>query len=235
MKFTIEEVNGIPLMQLRDFLRRHWKRTDPFRVSCPTIESMYRREWRRYIRTNPNLRTSEAAEKQAVVRAETERTLQACLKAEFVDFDLEETIGLTPTDLGNKLKRASLRRYSRAAAQKQLNQFLNRCRTVNGMTPNMAEPLSLCQVMSVTFFGSYARGAMDVGDVDLVVKVQIRDVPEAHRYIEQVTKLPFLEAAAHHPIVIAENYLFKSLNILATTDILPGNLSPDEVILCDVG
>jgi predicted nucleotidyltransferase len=137
--------------------------------------------------------------------------------------------------LGNKLKQASLRRYSRAAAQKQLNQFLDRCRTVNGMTPNMAEPLSLCEVMSVTVFGSYARGSMDVGDVDLVVKVQIRDVPEAHRYIEQVTKQIFSQAAAHHPIVIAEIYLFKNLNILATTDILPGNLGEDEVIRCDVG
>jgi hypothetical protein len=99
MKFTIKDVNGIPLVQLRDFLRRHWKQTDPFRVSCPTIESMYRREWRRYIRTNPNLRTSEAAEKQAVVRAETKKTLQACLKAGFVDFDLEETTQLKLTGI----------------------------------------------------------------------------------------------------------------------------------------
>lgn len=221
MKFTEKNIDGISLRELRDFLRRHWGSAG----NKVQIDRLLIAEWRRAYRKNP-VRSKVVEEKRAAILADTERILKVLFDAGFITNGKYDGIELT--EKGTGLKASSLRRYSRDTAQKQLDQFITRCKDINTRTPTADDPISLCRIQKAIIFGSFARGEENVGDLDIYVEIVVKDAGE------QAIKDLFRKLRGRHPMGFALSYLQRNLTIIQLSTMLPPGVSENEMIDCGV-
>lgn len=221
MNFTEKNIDGISLRELRNFLRRHWGSAG----NEVQIDSLLIAEWRCACRKNP-VSIKVVEEKRASVPADTKRILKALFDAGFITNGRQDDIELT--EKGTRLKASSLRRYSRSAAQKQLDQFIVRCNDVNTRTPTANDPISLCRVQKAIIFGSFARGDENVGDLDIYVEIVVKDTGK------QAIKGLFRKLCGRHPLEFALSYLHRNLTIIQLSITLPPGVPESEMIDCGV-
>ncbi|MCG2787672.1 MAG: hypothetical protein L6461_21510 [Anaerolineae bacterium] len=221
MNFTEKIIDGISLRELRDFLHRHWGSAG----NEVQIDSLLIAEWRRAYRKNP-VSSKDVEEKRASVLAETKRILKALFDAGFITNGHQDDIKLT--EKGTRLKASSLRRYSRGAAQKQLEQFIARCNDINTRIPTADDPISLCRIQKAIIFGSFARGDENVGDLDVYVEIVVKEAGE------QAIKGLFRKLRGRHPLEFTLSYLQRNLTIIQLSITLPPGVPESEMIDCGV-
>lgn len=214
MDFTQHKIDGMPLRDAREFLRRHG--------TTRNIERVSTLEWRRYVDAN-RLSARSCRDQMPIHFAKTLGTLRALEANGFIVID-EDNQRFTMTDLGRRLKASSLRRYSREAAQRQLDEFCARCRDINRRAPDRLDPLSLCQIKA-TCFGSFVRGEQEVGDCDIFVVVRIKAgsiaLREWEEYIDETEDLSIADGLRINPDVLVLKYIKRGLNIISMTNKLP--------------
>lgn len=214
MDFTQYKIDGISLRDAREFLRR--------RGTTRNIERVSTLEWRRYVDSN-RLSARSCRHQMPIHFAKTLDTLRTLEANGFIVID-ENNQRFTMTDLGRRLKASSLRRYSREAAQRQLDEFCARCRDINRRAPDRLDPLSLCQIKA-TCFGSFVRGEQEVGDCDIFVVVRIKPGTIALRewgeYIETTRDLSITDGLERNPDVLVWKHIRRRLNIISMTNKMP--------------
>jgi hypothetical protein len=218
-----EKPGGFDLLELRDFMKRNVSNNE---YSITRLEGIIFGEQQRAIRQ------ASAPDIPAIrqrIEQDCQQYLQTLLKLEYIQTIPDPNFGdhYMQTLAGTAFAMAGPKRFTRKAAQKQLDEFLRRCRELNSQLPNIENPESICQVDSVIVFGSFAAdGTTDVGDVDLCLTLSVRDTHMFHTHIRQAFhSLATAEALQRAPEILALKKLRKGLNILSIGTQLPDGVS----------
>jgi hypothetical protein len=218
-----EKPDGIRMVELRDFIRRAVSNNE-FRIT--RLEVIIFREQRRALRqaSGPDV----LAVRQSIEK-DCKQYLETLLKLEYIETITDPKFGehYMQTVAGAAFAMASPKRFTRKAAQKQLDEFLRRCQELNTQAPNIENPETICQVDSVIVFGSFAAdGTTDVGDVDLCLTLSVRDTAMFQKHIRKAFhSLAVSDALQRAPENLALKKLRKGLNILSIGINLPDGVS----------
>lgn len=145
-----QEIGGVPILRVRDWLSRDSMRTRSCLVAC-----FHRWKLTRY-----------EPEEQIAHRVDT--LMDALFKLGYIEKEVkrypDESQFYKLTTLGEKFARASgAKRLKRETAAQALESFMSRVAEVN------ADPRFLVRVTRVVVYGSYIRGEETVGDLDIAV------------------------------------------------------------------
>jgi hypothetical protein len=217
--------NGIDMLELRDFLKSEITADD---FAYTGLGYIIQRERLRQIRKyKPRVELFPALEERAEEKCKL--YLKTLLEHGYIELrpELPGDSYYKQTLAGSAFAMASRRRFSRKSAQKQLDEFLRRCRDLNTLPTDINVPESLCQVDSVILFGSFSNeDSDDVGDVDLCLTLSIKDQQLVHLYRTETFKQYFLnDAIRRDPEIMARKFLKKGLNILSIGSNLPDGVT----------
>ena len=138
------------------------------------------------------------------VEANCKGYIDALLKLGYIEVraDIIDDVYYMQTIAGTAFAMASPKRYTRKAAQKQLDEFLRRFRELNSQSPSLDTPETICQVDSVILYGSFSKDdSLDVGDVDLCLTLSIRDQDLYRKYVTKSFKqFGTADALNHNPV-----------------------------------
>ena len=230
MKFNWDKtINGFRLIALRDFLRKNFAYSTSDGI---TAEGVFRRVWRRVSDNYYFLDDASFDLQKERCQKECEASINALLDGGFIKRTLREN-SYTLTDLGASFWVSSPKRYRRAAAQKQLDIFLERCREINARTAEIKDPESLCSVQKVIVFGSFARGEDPVGDIDIFIQLEVRDLEAVRKYQQRLSrrKLTLEQEFALDPQALALKYIHRGLTIIRMTSRIPNSVPPSEKVV----
>ncbi len=260
MKFDWKTpIRGIPPIELRNFLKQNF----PLYIGDGiTLEGVVDKLFLQEMRNSSWLWTESLKDRKIKIenikndaRERCRQLIQACLEGGFIEIRKEipldrpslQTHGVdedpkpatyyTLTDLGGDFRNASPRRFSRAAAQRQLDFFLDRCRDVNARPADITDPISLCCVQTVKLYGSFARGEENVGDLDLMMDIAFKDPDLATAYNTEILNQGGLEGFFRsEATILARRYLLRGLTILRTTPHFPKEWAPppNEILDCGI-
>jgi hypothetical protein len=223
MKFDWSaSINNVPLTELRLFLRWNFS---PSEITFDSVDGILDRELRRKINTLSKIPHPQwdMEKEKAKLQEHCQLFIEALLAGGFIKVfepQREDITYYTITELGNHLWHSRLRRYTHAAAEKQLNILLENCRMHNARKLSADDPLSFCSIRSVTVFGSYMRGEKEVGDVDVIIDVSIRDKRLYDKYMRKmISTTPLYQIATRSPEVQVLRHIKKGLNIIGLSTI----------------
>jgi hypothetical protein len=220
-----EKPDGIAMKDLRDFIRRAIPGNEDLGAD---LEYIFWREWRREIRIQGH-RYATYPTAQQKVKANCIQYLETLQRLGYIEAQSGpgDEIFYSKTDLGAAFASARLKRYTRQAAQRQLDEFLQRCHDLNAQSPNVDQPATICQVDEVILYGSFAnQDTASVGDVDVCLRLSVRDKNLFRQYLANtIHSMPVHEALGHLPDRLAVKKLRKGLNILSVGFELPDGIT----------
>ena len=217
-----EKPDGIDMMELREFMKRAVSNND---IQLTDIEGIIFFERRRTLRSNDHIRLADVPAIEQKVEKNCRQYIETLQKLSYVETqtDSQKRVYYIQTIAGLAFAMASPKRFTRKAAQKQLDEFLRRCKELNGQEPDMDNPETICQVDEVIVYGSFSvNGTTDVGDVDLCVTWSVRDNDMYRKYnTMSFKKFGISEALNRAPEFLVMKKLRKGLNILSVGPQLP--------------
>jgi hypothetical protein len=217
-----EKPNGLDLLELRDFMKRSVSGTE---ISISTLASIFRHEWRRMVRTENPRQGADLPALRQKVETECLLSLATLQKLGYIEIIQDPPFGIhySRTIAGAAFAMASPKRFTRQAAQKQLDEFIRRCQELNAQVPSLDHPETICRVEAVVVFGSFAtEGITDVGDVDLCLTLSVRDRDLYRQHNSRSFKrFAVSEALKRAPDFQALKKLRRGLNILSIGTELP--------------
>jgi len=216
-----EKPDGIDMTELRDFMKRAIANDD---IQLTGLQNIIFYEQRR-IKCMQHPRIEEIRAIEQKVEVDCKSYISALLKLGYIEVrpEITDDVYYMQTISGTAFAMASPKRFTRKAAQKQLDEFLRRCNELNNQAPNLDVPETICQVDSVILFGSFAKDALsDVGDVDLCLNISVRDQDLYNKYnSKSFIQYGVAETLNRNPIFLARKKLRKGLNILSIGSQLP--------------
>jgi hypothetical protein len=226
-----EKLDGISVAELRDFIRRAVSNNE---LRITRLEGIIFREQRRALRQASG---SDVLAIRQKVEKDCKHYLETLQKLEYIETITDPNFGnhYMQTVAGAAFAMASPKRFTRKAAQKQLDEFIRRCQKLNSQAPNIENPETICQVDSVIVYGSFAtEGTTDVGDVDLCVRITIQDEVLYRKYGSMLfERFALADALNHAPESQAMKKLRKGLNILSIGTQLPEEVSGTTLLKRD--
>jgi len=217
-----EKPDGSDMMELRDFMKRAVSNSD---IQLTDMEGIIFFERRRALRSQNHIRQADVPAIEQKVEKNCRQYIETLQKLGYVETqtDSQKRVYYIQTIAGLAFAMASPKRFTRKAAQKQLDEFLRRCKELNGQEPDIDSPETICQVDEVIVYGSFAvDGTTDVGDVDLCVTWSVRDNDLYRKYNSRsFKKFGISEALNRAPEFLVMKKLRKGLNILSVGSQLP--------------
>ena len=220
-----EKPGGFDMRDLRDFMKRSVSNDEMTGTTLSYIISVERR--RAIHREHPRYDDFPALELK--VEADCKRYLDTLVELGYIEIRADKPLDTyyQQTLAGSSFAMASPRRFSRKSAQKQLDEFLRRCRELNSQAPNIDDPETIYQVDSVTLFGSFANDdSSGIGDVDLCRILSIRDPDMYRKYGNTlIQEYALAEVFSHDPELQVRKRLRKGLTILSVGHQLPDGVT----------
>jgi hypothetical protein len=218
-----EKPDGIAMIELRDFMRRAVSNSE---LRITHLQNIIFGEQRRALR---NVTCPDVQAVRQRIEKDCEQYLEALQKLEYIETFTDPISGdhYRQTVAGAAFSMAIPKRFTRKAAQKQLDEFIRRCQELNAQSPNINIPETICQVDALILYGSFAADdTTDVGDVDLCLTLSVRDQALFLDHIRKVFQtFATAEALQRGPENLALKKLRKGLNILSIGNQLPEGVS----------
>jgi hypothetical protein len=173
MKFNWEEkIGGLDRRELRDFLKKFQKQNvlAPYyvrrRLRRAHVDSLSSAEYRAI-----DQREGMAAYLERYEKEEFQKYIAAL---ELGGFVIENGEQYDLTELAYRLIKAKMKRHTRAAAQRQLERFVARCRTANA-SYDFSDAACLLKIDELAVFGSFLdQKGEEVGDVDVYINASLK-------------------------------------------------------------
>jgi hypothetical protein len=175
-----EKISGFNRRELRDFLKK-------FQTQNILAPYYIRRRLRKaHLDTLRHAEYQEIDQREGIAaylaRYENEEFQKYITALELGGFVIKHGEQFELTELARRLLKARMKRHSRAAAQRQLELFVARCRAANE-SYDFSEAACLLKINELAVFGSFLdRQCDEVGDVDVYIHVTFKK--EALEYLQ---------------------------------------------------